>query len=603
MPSFYDKKQKNQAQISSHRADKFVEALGGGPYIATVERNSDYRKTGKLEVSLEDVNPQNRDVEDNRITVQVMLPYYSVKDYKDSGQVPDEYDDTQQSSGMIFPAPRIGTRGLVILIGGSMQKGVWMGGLIEEEMNHMIPDYATRTDVAVKSDVFNAYGPPLNGLPVGNYNKKSFVGQVTPDKVKYPVHPIADRLKEQGLLNDLARGLTTSSHQREAVNSMFGVNTPGKYVGNTQITGADRGEKRVTQRGGHVFVMDDGNTEGENNLVRLRTQGGHQILLNDTDDLIYIGNSRGTAWIELTSDGKIDVFAQDSISLRTEADFNFFANRDVNIEAKRNLNMKAGNFHRTETTELRQMVTGRMRTEVKQDYDIRSLNLSADTGNLSLVTNNINAQNRLDTKFTSGNFDLASINNTSITAGTSIDLKANTAPLIQDTWAETEAYSTGYTVTKDGKYYKATTRTQDPDSLELGEPTNTKFWEEMASPSNKAGTANGEIRLSTDGNNIHVKTDKTVYIDGTEAVHLNLPGAINAIVSNNSSPSIAKHVRHLGVIVHSRVSGKAKWDEYNYYASDQFTSIMKRVPTHEPYSEHENTNPLGSSAPNTDVEV
>ena len=57
--------------------------------------------------------------------------------------------------------------------------------------------------------------------------------------------------------------------------------------------------------------------------------------------MIYLGNARGTAWIELTSDGKIDIFAQDSISMHTANDFNLTADRNVTIEAGANLSLKA----------------------------------------------------------------------------------------------------------------------------------------------------------------------------------------------------------------------------------------------------------------------
>ena len=73
----------------------------------------------------------------------------------------------------------------------------------------------------------------------------------------------------------------------------------------------------------------------------MRTRTGHQILLHNTEDLIYIGNSRGTAWIELTSDGKIDIFAEDSISMHTKNDFNLTADRNFTIEAGANLSLKA----------------------------------------------------------------------------------------------------------------------------------------------------------------------------------------------------------------------------------------------------------------------
>jgi hypothetical protein len=78
-----------------------------------------------------------------------------------------------------------------------------------------------------------------------------------------------------------------------------------------------------------------------NDLIRIRTRTGHQILLHNSEDLIYIGNAKGTTWIELTSNGKIDIFAEDSISIHTKNDLNIRADNDINLEAGRNVNLKA----------------------------------------------------------------------------------------------------------------------------------------------------------------------------------------------------------------------------------------------------------------------
>ena len=129
----------------------------------------------------------------------------------------------------------------------------------------------------------------------------------------------------------------------------------------------------VSRLGGSSFVMDDGDDkflrkkkpsegspeyaaveQGEkgietiphNELIRIRTRTGHQILMHNSEDLIYIGNARGTTWIELSSDGKIDIYAEDSISVHTKQDINFNADRDVNIEAGRNVNIKASKTHK-----------------------------------------------------------------------------------------------------------------------------------------------------------------------------------------------------------------------------------------------------------------
>jgi hypothetical protein len=95
-----------------------------------------------------------------------------------------------------------------------------------------------------------------------------------------------------------------------------------------------------------LFDLEGDETIPHNELVRIRTRTGHQILLHNSEDLIYIGNARGTTWIEMTANGKLDIFAQDSVSIHTQTDFNFKADRDVNIEAGRNVNIKSrSNFN------------------------------------------------------------------------------------------------------------------------------------------------------------------------------------------------------------------------------------------------------------------
>jgi hypothetical protein len=78
-----------------------------------------------------------------------------------------------------------------------------------------------------------------------------------------------------------------------------------------------------------------------NELVRIRTRTGHQILLHNTEDLIYISHGSGNSWIEMTGNGKIDIYAKDSISVHSENDINFSADRDINFKAGRDINLTA----------------------------------------------------------------------------------------------------------------------------------------------------------------------------------------------------------------------------------------------------------------------
>jgi hypothetical protein len=87
--------------------------------------------------------------------------------------------------------------------------------------------------------------------------------------------------------------------------------------------------------------MDDGDDKGKNRIVRLRTSSGHQIMLNDTHGFIYVANAEGTAWFEMTKDGKFYFYGKDSISFRTEKDFNVHADKDINMYAGAAMNKYA----------------------------------------------------------------------------------------------------------------------------------------------------------------------------------------------------------------------------------------------------------------------
>jgi hypothetical protein len=123
-------------------------------------------------------------------------------------------------------------------------------------------------------------------------------------------------------------------------------------------------------------AVEDGETNGDrkllhNELVRIRTRTGHQILLHNTEDLIYIGNARGTSWIELSSDGKIDIYAEDSVSVHTKNDLNFYAARDINMEAGRNFNIKVTEeMHTNVLKDHILIVDENQKIHIKKDVDI-----------------------------------------------------------------------------------------------------------------------------------------------------------------------------------------------------------------------------------------
>jgi hypothetical protein len=311
--------------------------------------------------------------------VKYASPFYGSTAFENLGLNKADFNDTQKSYGMWFPTPEIGTTVLVVFVDGNPAEGYMIACIPGRFMNHMIPAIGGSTEYEI-TDADKKKYDTTQPLPVAEVNRKTntLEKSLSIEKIKRPVHPIADRFLEQGLLEDDVRGVTTSTSRRDAPNTVFGISTPGPFDRRLGAKKQFIGDRQnlspvtmpVSRLGGTTFVMDDGEDryqrktpagqgpveyadtlEGEkgdpnipyNEYFRVRTRTGHQILLHNSEDLIYIGNARGTAWIELTSNGKIDIYSQDSISIHTENDLNIRADRDINFEAGRNVNLKAQN--------------------------------------------------------------------------------------------------------------------------------------------------------------------------------------------------------------------------------------------------------------------
>ena len=98
----------------------------------------------------------------------------------------------------------------------------------------------------------------------------------------------------------------------------------------------------MTRKSGHTYVMDDGDTNGNNQLTRLRTASGHQLLMHDTQGIVYIANASGNAYIEMQANGRIDVYSGvGGINLRTEGDFNLHSDLNINMHANGQIRMSS----------------------------------------------------------------------------------------------------------------------------------------------------------------------------------------------------------------------------------------------------------------------
>ena len=324
-----------------------------GPYIAIVRSHLDSKYMGTLEVELLS-NSKSGNLPDNPFPAAYLSPFMGQTSY-DGVRANDGDQYSQRGYGFWFVPPDVGSRVLVIFAEGY---GFWIGCVPDEYMNMAVP----------APDVSTTYNSEDSGqkMPVVEYNKKlQESGKNDPTKFLKPVNSKQKSvLEKQGLLEDETRGLTSSSARRELPSSVFGISTPGPIDRKSHRFQYGTSDQSVfhDRLGGSSIVFDDGDAtklrkapaaeappeyadrdqgdaEGEveiphNEMLRLKTRTGHQIIMHNSEDLIYISNSSGSSWIEMTANGKIDIYAQDSISVHTENDINFTADRDINFESE-----------------------------------------------------------------------------------------------------------------------------------------------------------------------------------------------------------------------------------------------------------------------------
>ena len=554
--------------------------LGSGVFLAKIISVMDPTFNGRLRVSL--LKSQGNDIGADRqtYTVNYASPFFGYTPFPAMGNNNNDFNDTQKSYGMWFVPPDVGVTVMCTFVDGDPGEGYWFACLPPNFANNMVPAIAGSTQVDL-TDADKKKFDTTQPLPVGEINKRfnKEEAEKDPDKIKKPVHPIADRFLEAGTLEDDVRGVTTTSARRQTPNAAFGISTPGpldwRDGSKRMTTGTTENQSltgvAVSRLGGTQFVMDDGddryvrqtsaasgpvkyidviekrfadaegkqtNDKGDvtvpyNEYTRLRTRTGHQILLHNSEDLIYIGNSRGTSWIEMTSNGKIDVYAADSISVHSENDINIKADRDVNMEAGRNINMKATAEY-VSPTELH-----------RRDDDGNPIPKIQDSN-----------------EFESGRIQIESAFNTNILIGANGKI-------------ETRSYENAEGVIVPGDLdidVIGNTRIEQAINLDVKTGARTSL----------TATTNTEIKSGGD----HIETATNIHMNGPEARAADTAKSITDL--------------HLHTALFNNV--EVGWPKLKYL-DGTIKSIMKRIPMHEPWALHENNSPALQAERFTDREL
>jgi hypothetical protein len=563
--------------------------LGSGVYVAKVVSTMDPTFNGRLKVTLLKAHGNELGTENQTYLVNYASPFFGMTPFEGMGYNENDFNDTQKSYGMWAIPPDVGVTVLVLFADGDPGRGYWFACVPPAFSNNMVPAIGSTTELDISEEDKKRYNTS-QPLPVGEINKllnAKLDNEIDAEKIKKPVHPIADRFLRQGTIEDDVRGPSVSSARRQVPNTVFGISTPGPldYGTNAKRMAIGPAESQsrtavpISRLGGTQFVMDDGDDRfqrktspgvgpveyadvnaGEkgipdlpyNEYTRLRTRTGHQLLLHNTEDLIYLTNSGGTAWIEMTSNGKIDIYGADSISVHSENDLNIRADRDVNIEAGRNINMKATAEY-VSPDDLHRRAEGDTKTisKIVDGDEIESGRIQIESAfNTNIL---IGANGKIETRqytnqddvSTNGDLDIKVAGNHRHTVGGTTDI--NTIGDRSDTQANWDINTGGY-------------------------------------------------NYLTSGANTEVASGADILMSASPNIHFNGPAATSAALADPAQ-SITDLITHDNIFTNT----VSNWNPTKYQQG-AFNSIMKRIPMHEPWALHENQTPNFLQPSNTDRE-
>jgi hypothetical protein len=361
--------QRSRGQPKDFKLNRGGVSAESGPFVGTVVNNVDPTRAGRLQVYIETFSgpvPKGQSVLDTNKslwrTVRYLSPFYGstppVTGTKGAVNSPGKFlQSNPHSYGMWFTPPDLGVQVLCFFAAGDPSQGYYLGCIPEPGITHMVPAVGAsakyKTDNATQASLFDG----ADSLPVTEINpnnKEIFNNPKFFDQIR-PVHSVvAAAMFQQGTLSDTQRGPIGSTSQRESPSACYGLSTPGKPIylgGQTQKTlKADLKSGKVRSQdlqvigrmGGHSLVMDDGDIEGNDSLVRLRTATGHQITMSDDGNFLYIIHANGQTWLEFGQEGTVDVYATNSVNVRTQGTINLHADKDVNIFAGGKFSVHAG---------------------------------------------------------------------------------------------------------------------------------------------------------------------------------------------------------------------------------------------------------------------
>jgi len=239
--------------------------------------------------------------------------------------------------------PEIGAHALVACINGDPRRRVWLGCLPSHQETHTIGNGRFKHTGGGVDGPQSSTGGPIE--PASTKLKEAFNGEITASEWKtrgadYQITSVTEAPSpNKSVYIDDDLETIVENEEDEWVKEILG---EGGYDWSGYKNLGSFLASRVfswSTPGFHSISMDD---RPFNSRIRIRTTGGSQIILDDTNERIYFSTSGGKSWIEMDAAGNIDMFAERRLSIHAEKDLNFTSGESIRLKADKYISMYAG---------------------------------------------------------------------------------------------------------------------------------------------------------------------------------------------------------------------------------------------------------------------
>lgn len=246
--------------------------------------------------------------------------------------------------------PEMGAHVLVGCIDGDFRRRFWVGSVpAHQETNTILTGKYKWGGGSNPDGPLSGTGSPLE--PQYTNLSTAFEGDRDSQewKTRGGDYPAAVNRRDEGSRPNDDKGASYMDSIYEDVDSNEkmseakpGLGDPGYDWSNFGNIAGNRSSKTYgfSTPGGHSIHCDD---RTYNSRIRIRSSGGHTVLLDDTNERIYVMTAEGNSYVELDQSGNVDVYAKRRLSVHAEKDINFSTDETFRVHAKKGIHMYSGN--------------------------------------------------------------------------------------------------------------------------------------------------------------------------------------------------------------------------------------------------------------------